>query len=93
MAIGKVSSKLAWARISRPLTGLGVGKRLVARADVPLAAILRGLEARRDEDVDEQQQRAEREDFEFNRHVVSPPVYGIRIVSFASGSISGKSSV
>ena len=63
-------------------------------ADVPAAAILLGLEADRDEDVDEQQQRAERQDGQFYRHFRPPIcVYGTSTVSFACFSMSGKSSV
>jgi len=50
---------------------IGLGQALVASADVPLTAVLRRLVSRRDEDVDEQQQRAEREDRDFNRHRLS----------------------
>jgi hypothetical protein len=53
-------------------------KRLVARPDVPLAAVLLRLEVHGSEDVNEEKQRAKRCDLEFYRHVVTPRAQSAR---------------
>ena len=66
LEIGLRAHRSAGDRVRR-----GQRSRRARRHSSP--AILRGLEASRGEDVDEQQQRAEREDFQFYRHRVPPP--------------------